>query len=171
MIVKRGIKVKKQIFLSIMFLFFLTIFFLVSCIVPSPKIAYPTPANNASVFLFWDHFNYFESFDVWFGDSIENLEKLDTITVNHYTVDGLEWGKNYYWKVVGYKTAKNSLESPLWSFTVGNPHKGLLIGINDYDSASDLQLTDDDASDMKTALEATVFGYGNNLLVNRVVKT
>src|SRR6056297_678720 len=176
MIVKRGIKVKKQLFLSILFLFFIMIFFLVSCVIPSPKIAYPTPANNASVFsdrvqLFWDHLNYFESFDVWFGDSTENLEKLVTITVNHYTVDGLMWGKKYYWKVVGYKTAKNSLESPLWSFTVGNPHKGLLIGINDYDSASDLQLTDDDASDMKRALEATVFGYGNNLLVNRVVKT
>jgi len=176
MIVKRGIKVKKQLFLSILFLFFIMIFFLVSCVIPSPKIAHPTPANNASVFsdrvqLFWDHLNYFESFDVWFGDSTEDLEKLDTITVNHYTVDGLMWGKKYYWKVVGYKTAKNSLESPLWSFTVGNPHKGLLIGINDYDSASDLQLTDDDASDMKRALEATVFGYGNNLLVNRVVKT
>jgi hypothetical protein len=169
-------KLKKQQFLSVIFLFFIGVFFLVSCIVPSPKIAYPTPADNANVFsdrvtLFWDHFNYFESFDVWFGDSPENLEKKDTVSVNYYTVDELEWGERYYWKVVGYKTEKNSLESPLWSFTVGNPHKGLLIGINEYDSASDLQLTDNDASDMKTALEATVFGYGINLLVNRVVKT
>ncbi len=166
---------KKKLLLSVMFLFFMMIFFLVSCIVPSPKIAFPTPANNSNIFsdqvtLFWDHFNYFESFDVWFGDSPDNLEKMDTITVNHYLLTGLEWGKQYYWKVVGYKTAKNSMESSLWSFTVGNPHKGILIGINDYDSASDLQLTDDDASDMKTALEATIFNYNLNLLINRVVK-
>ncbi len=166
---------KKQVFLSVMFLFFMGIFFLVSCIVPSPKIAYPTPADNTNIFsdrvtLFWDHFNYFESFDIWFGDSVESLEKLDTITANHYTVDELEWGKKYYWKVVGYKTEKNILESSLWSFTVGNPHKGLLIGVNDYDSASDLQLTDEDALDMKTALEATIFGYDINILTNRVVK-
>src|SRR6056297_2816139 len=158
---------KKQVFLSVMFLFFIGVFFLVSCIVPSPKIAYPTPADKTNIFsdrvtLFWDHFNYFESFDIWFGDSVERLEKLDTVTANHYTVDELEWGKKYYWKVVGYKTKKNILESSLWSFTVGNSHKALLIGVNDYDSASDLQLTDEDALDMKTALEATIFGYDIN---------
>src|SRR6056297_1404657 len=138
---------KKQGFLSVIFLFFIVILMFVSCVVPSPRIAFPTPSDNTNIFsdrvtLFWDHFNYFESFDVWFGDSSENLEKLDTITVNHFTIEGLEWGKKYYWKVVGYKTEKNTVESPLWSFTIGNPHKAVLIGITDYDSASDLQLTD-----------------------------
>ncbi len=166
---------KKQRCLFVVFLFFATIFFMVSCVVPSPKIAYPSPGDKTSVFsdqvtLFWDHFNYFGTFEIWFGESPENLEKLDTITVNHYTVEDLEWGKKYYWEVVGYKTEKNVLESSLWSFTVGNSHKSLLIGINDYDSASDLQLTDNDASDMKTALEATIFGYESHLLVNRIVK-
>ena len=48
--------------------------------------------------------------------------------------------------------------------------EGLLIGITDYDSASDLNLTDDDAINMKTALETTIFGYDLNILLDRVVK-
>ena len=166
---------KKHQYIPVLLITLIAIFSLVSCIIPSPKIAFPSPADKTVIFsenvtLFWDHFNYFESFDIWFGDSIENLEKIDNIMVNHYSLNGLEWGKEYYWKVVGFKTEKNSLESPVWSFTVGNPHKGLLIGITDYDSASDLNLTDDDAINMKTALETTIFGYDLNILLDRVVK-
>ncbi len=166
---------KKHQYIPVLLITLIAIFSLVSCIIPSPKIAFPSPADKTVIFsenvtLFWDHFNYFESFDIWFGDSIENLEKIDNIMVNHYSLNGLEWGKQYYWKVVGFKTEKNSLESPVWSFTVGNPHKGLLIGITDYDSASDLNLTDDDAINMKTALETTIFGYDLNILLDRVVK-
>jgi len=172
---KRVINVKKQLLIPVTILFFLIVFSLISCIVPAPKIAFPTPADNTKIFtnavtLYWDHFNYFESFDIWLGDSEENLEKIDTVQDNHYTVNGLEWGKKFFWKVVGFKTEKNSLESPLWSFTTGNPRKGLLIGITDYDSASDLSLTDDDAINMQTALEATLFGYDTTLLQDRVLK-
>ena len=115
---------KKQQYIPLLLITLIAIFSLVSCIIPSPKIAFPSPADKTVIFsenvtLFWDHFNYFESFDIWFGDSIENLEKIDNIMVNHYSLNGLEWGKEYYWKVVGFKTEKNSLESPVWSFTVG----------------------------------------------------
>src|SRR6056297_1005312 len=167
---------KKEGFFSLVLLCFAVIFLFVSCVVPSPKIDFPTPLNNAHIFsdrvtLFWDHFTFFESFEIWLGESEETLEKLDTISVNHFTVEDLEWGKRYFWKVVGYKTEKNVIESAIWSFTVGNPHNALLIGITDYDTASDLQLTDDDASDLKIALEATQFDYDINLLTNRVVKS
>jgi len=143
--------------------------------IPGPKINYPTPANNSRIFsntvtLFWDHLNTFEFFEIWLGDSPEELSELATVTVNHYTVEDLEWGKTYYWKIVGFKTVKNSVESSIWQFAVGNPHQALLLGITDYDSASDLNLTDDDAQNMQTAFEATVFNYQMNTLTGRVVK-
>jgi len=76
--------------------------------------------------LFWDHFNYFESFDVWFGDSPENLEKKDTVSVNYYTVDELEWGERYYWKVVGYKTEKKQLGKSVMEFYSGESSQGTI---------------------------------------------
>ncbi|HPF17427.1 MAG TPA: caspase family protein [Thermotogota bacterium] len=166
---------KKQILIPIMILFISVVFSLISCMIPGPKINYPTPANNSRIFsntvtLFWDHLNTFEFFEIWLGDSPEELSELATVTVNHYTVEDLEWGKTYYWKIVGFKTVKNSVESSIWQFAVGNPHQALLLGITDYDSASDLNLTDDDAQNMQTAFEATVFNYQMNTLTGRVVK-
>jgi len=162
--------------MPVMILVISVVFFLMSCVISSPKIDFPTPANNSRIFsttvtLFWDHLNAFESFEIWFGNSPEDLQEVASVTVNHYTIEGLEWGKTYYWKIIGYKTEKNSVESSLWQFAVGNPHQGLLLGITDYDGASDLNLTDDDALNMKTAFEATIFDYQIDTLLGRVVKT
>lgn len=57
-------------------------------------------------------------FEVYLGTSASNLSKIATVNEPEYTVTNLTPGQTYYWKVV-VSDGKNSVESPVWSFTVG----------------------------------------------------
>jgi fibronectin type 3 domain-containing protein len=58
------------------------------------------------------------TFEVYLGTSASNLSKIATVNEPEYTVTNLTPGQTYYWKVV-VSDGKNSVESPVWSFTVG----------------------------------------------------
>jgi hypothetical protein len=61
------------------------------------------------------------TFEVYLGTSASNLSKIATVNEPEYTVTNLTPGQTYYWKVV-VSDGKNSVESPVWRFTVGgNP--------------------------------------------------
>ncbi|WP_448515984.1 hypothetical protein [Pseudothermotoga sp.] len=61
------------------------------------------------------------TFEVYLGTSASNLSKIATVNEPEYTVSNLTPGQTYYWKVV-VSDGKSSVESPVWSFTVGgNP--------------------------------------------------
>jgi len=58
------------------------------------------------------------TFEVYLGTSASNLSKIATVNEPEYTLTNLTPGQTYYWKVV-VSDGKNSVESPVWSFTVG----------------------------------------------------
>jgi fibronectin type 3 domain-containing protein len=58
------------------------------------------------------------TFEVYLGTSASNLSKIDTVNEPEYTLTNLTPGQTYYWKVV-VSDGNNSVESPVWSFTVG----------------------------------------------------
>lgn len=58
------------------------------------------------------------SFALYLGTSPTNLSKVGETSQPEYTVNDLTPGQTYYWKVV-VSDGKNSVESPVWSFTVG----------------------------------------------------
>jgi fibronectin type 3 domain-containing protein len=58
------------------------------------------------------------TFEVYLGTSASNLSKIATVNEPEYTLTNLTPGQTYYWKVV-VSDGNNSVESPVWSFTVG----------------------------------------------------
>jgi hypothetical protein len=58
------------------------------------------------------------TFEVYLGTSASNLSKIATVNEPEYTLTNLTPGQTYYWKVV-VSDGENSVESPVWSFTVG----------------------------------------------------
>ena len=58
------------------------------------------------------------TFEVYLGTSASNLSKIATVNRPEYTVTNLRPGQTYYWKVV-VSDGNNSVESPVWRFTVG----------------------------------------------------
>ncbi|KAF2957282.1 hypothetical protein AS159_09675 [Thermotoga sp. Ku-13t] len=58
------------------------------------------------------------SFALYLGTSPDNLSKVGETSQPEYTVNDLTPGQTYYWKVV-VSDGTNSVESPVWSFTVG----------------------------------------------------
>jgi hypothetical protein len=58
------------------------------------------------------------TFEVYLGTSASNLSKIATVNRPEYTLTNLTPGQTYYWKVV-VSDGNNSVESPVWSFTVG----------------------------------------------------
>lgn len=58
------------------------------------------------------------SFALYLGTSPTNLNKVGETSQPEYTVNDLTPGQTYYWKVV-VSDGTNSVESPVWSFTVG----------------------------------------------------
>jgi fibronectin type 3 domain-containing protein len=58
------------------------------------------------------------TFEVYLGTSASNLSKIATVNRPEYTVTNLTPGQTYYWKVV-VSDGNNSVESPVWRFTVG----------------------------------------------------
>uniref|UniRef100_A0A7C5Y796 Fibronectin type-III domain-containing protein n=1 Tax=Fervidobacterium nodosum TaxID=2424 RepID=A0A7C5Y796_9BACT len=67
----------------------------------------------------WE-FECADTYDVYLGKSIDELELItQDATENAITVEELELGTTYYWKVVG-KNRFGETESPIWKFTVGN---------------------------------------------------
>lgn len=69
------------------------------------------------------------TFDVFLGTNPADLSKIATVDVPEYTVGDLTPGQTYYWKVV-VSDGKNSIESPVWSFTVGENHS--LVKVLDF---------------------------------------
>lgn len=58
------------------------------------------------------------NFALYLGTSPTNLNKVGETSQPEYTVNDLTPGQTYYWKVV-VSDETNSVESPVWSFTVG----------------------------------------------------
>ncbi|WP_041075994.1 carboxypeptidase regulatory-like domain-containing protein [Thermotoga caldifontis] len=58
------------------------------------------------------------TFALYLGTSPTNLNKVGETHRPEYTVNDLTPGQTYYWKVV-VSDGTNSVESPVWSFTVG----------------------------------------------------
>lgn len=69
------------------------------------------------------------TFDVYLGTSASNLSKIATVNEPEYTVNNLTPGQTYYWQVI-VSDGKNSVQSPVWSFTVGGNHS--LIKVTDF---------------------------------------
>ena len=164
---------KKEIQIVVVFL--LSLLFMVSCVSPSKRIDFPTPSNGGTVYsdtviLQWDHFEGFEYFAVRVGESAATLTSVATTTQNQYELKDLRLGRTYYWQVEGFKEDRSAYKSDVWSFNSGGEYAALLTGVTDYSRASDLKLTDDDAEDMKVALEATVFDYNIDSLLGEVTK-
>jgi len=122
------------------------------------------------VVLHWDHFKGFEYFAVRVGESDATLTSVATTTRNQYELKDLRFGRTYYWQVEGFKEDRTAYKSEVWSFNSGGEYAALLTGVTDYSKASDLKLTDDDAQDMKVALQATVFDYTVDSLLGVVTK-
>jgi hypothetical protein len=147
-----------------------------SCVKTSRKIDFPTPSNTQRVYatevtLMWDHLETFEYFEIRFCEAEASLTAIGTTTENRYQVSKLDWNKDYCWQIIGHLNATDTISGPLWHFTTGNLHKALTIGITDYDTASDLSLTDDDALDMETALGHAKMNYTIDRLLNRVTES
>ncbi|HOM73600.1 MAG TPA: fibronectin type III domain-containing protein, partial [Fervidobacterium sp.] len=67
----------------------------------------------------WE-FECADVFDVYMGKSPDELEIIaENIATNELTVEELELGTTYYWKVVG-RNRFGETEGPIWKFTVGN---------------------------------------------------
>jgi hypothetical protein len=164
---------------NLLFLFILILIVslsLISCVKSPKKIDYPTPSNNQRVYsreitLIWDHFENFKYFEIKLAKSEASLTNVGTSTENRFQVSDLEWGKTYNWQIIGHINATDTLVGPIWTFLTGNAHEALIIGITDYDKASDLSLTDDDALNLKVALESTKLNYTITTLLNRVNKS
>ena len=58
------------------------------------------------------------TFEVYLGTSASNLSKIATVNRPEYILTNLTPGQTYYWKVV-VSDGNNSVESPVWRFTVG----------------------------------------------------
>ena len=67
----------------------------------------------------WE-FECADNFDVYMGKSPDDLQLIaENLAASTLTVEDLELGATYYWKVVG-KNRFGETESPIWKFTVGN---------------------------------------------------
>lgn len=73
------------------------------------------------------------TFDVYMGTSSTNLSKIATVNEPEYTVNNLTPGQTYYWKVI-VSDGISSVESPIWSFTVGGNHS--LVKVLDFTTGS-----------------------------------
>ncbi|HOJ89085.1 MAG TPA: hypothetical protein PLD34_08900 [Pseudothermotoga sp.] len=66
------------------------------------------------------------TFAVYLGTSQTNLSKIGEVNEPQYTVTDLTPGQTYYWKVV-VSDGTDSVESPVWSFTVGGNHSTVKV--------------------------------------------
>ncbi len=69
------------------------------------------------------------SFSIYLGTNPADLPKVGETSQPEYTVSNLTPGQTYYWKVV-VSDGIGSVESPVWSFTVGENHS--LIKVVDF---------------------------------------
>jgi len=91
----------------------------------APVIRKPPPANNATdvpinTTLTWeaeDEDGDALTFDVYFGTSSNPPLVKSGINERKYTLETLEYGTTYYWKVVAKDGKGGTAESPVWKFT------------------------------------------------------
>jgi len=164
---------KKSLIFVLTFIFVILV--LASCVKTSRKIDYPTPSNKQTIYstditLIWDHFEAFDYFEIRLAESDDLLTTIGTTTENRYELSDLDWNRDYNWQIIGHLNATNTTAGPVWQFSTGNAHKAITIGITDYDTASDLSLTDDDALNMETAFERANLNFSISRLINRVTQ-
>ncbi|MEJ5230103.1 MAG: hypothetical protein WHT65_08890 [Pseudothermotoga sp.] len=73
------------------------------------------------------------TFEVYLGTSATNLSKVAMVNQPEYTLSNLTPGQTYYWKVI-VSDGTSSVESPVWSFTVGGNHS--LVKVLDFTTGS-----------------------------------
>ena len=138
---------------------------------PTPAVESRTSATT--VVLRWEYADGSDiTFDVYMGRSIDAMALIArNLTEPLVTVSDLIPNTRYYWKVKAQNAFGQFRFSQVWSFeVVGGKHYALMIGVADYDTASDLRWTVNDANDIQTCLQHLSAEYINRQLLTRVVE-
>lgn len=80
-----------------------------------------TDVRNDDLELKWSEELFVTNYKLYFGTSPDQFEILDGIdvgTATNYRISGLEYGRTYYWKVVGYNDTLENEDAPVWNFRI-----------------------------------------------------
>ncbi|HPX96709.1 MAG TPA: caspase family protein [Thermotogota bacterium] len=138
---------------------------------PTPSAESRTSATT--VLLRWEYPEGSDvTFDVYLGTSSNTMALIARdLTDTFVTVSQLIPNTRYYWKVKVQNAFGQYRFSQVWSFDViGGKRYALMIGVSDYDVASDLRWTVNDANDVQTCLEHLSGEFINQQLLTRVVE-
>ena len=61
------------------------------------------------------------TYDIYFGDSPNPSLVESGVVTNSYSLEAMERGQTYYWKVVAHDGRGGVSESPEWSFWINTP--------------------------------------------------
>jgi len=129
--------------------------------------------ENGYVDLYWSYNGKPDYFKVLIGTSPDTLTQIPVrIFENYFRIENILPGKKYYWCVKTYKNGCESVNNKTWNFNTSGKKQLLIIGISDYSlsSASNLDLTPNDANEIDIAFSQSAEEFGMNKIIGRVFK-
>ncbi len=94
------------------------------------KPSNPTPANGSNGWSDSVNFTWVGgdpdttdiiTYSLFYGDQADNMIVHGSTTNTNFQVNGFEFGKTYYWKIISADNRGKSTESDIWSFTTRRP--------------------------------------------------